>query len=127
MSNLPQEQLQEQDAHPRVDEKTIATGGIDLLGEEAKPIDPEVERRVLRKIDLFLMPAMVIGMQLLTLRRQCTDVAGYGLVYYDKVGRSTLQQFLSDSSGNSRKCSPLWHDYGLAVVGYRQFSQPASH
>lgn len=54
--------VQEQDAHPRVDEKTIATGGIDLLGEEAKPIDPEVERRVLRKIDLFLMPAMVIGM-----------------------------------------------------------------
>ncbi|KAL4783713.1 major facilitator superfamily domain-containing protein [Aspergillus varians] len=53
-----------------VDEKAIATSGIDVLGEEARPIDPEVERRVLRKIDLFLMPAMVIG---------------YGLVYYDKA------------------------------------------
>ncbi|RDW63209.1 putative MFS transporter [Aspergillus mulundensis] len=50
-----------------VDEKAIA---IDALGEEARPIDPEVERRVLRKIDMFLMPAMVIG---------------YGLVYYDKA------------------------------------------
>ncbi|KAL3432416.1 major facilitator superfamily domain-containing protein [Aspergillus tetrazonus] len=53
-----------------VDEKAIAINGIDALGEEARPIDPEVERRVLRKIDLFLMPAMVIG---------------YGLVYYDKA------------------------------------------
>jgi hypothetical protein len=33
----------------------------DILGEEARLIDPEVERRVLRKIDMFLMPAMVIG------------------------------------------------------------------
>lgn len=47
---------------------TIATS--DLMGTEARPIDPEVERRVLRKIDMFLMPAMVIG---------------YGLVYYDKA------------------------------------------
>ncbi|KAL3471336.1 major facilitator superfamily domain-containing protein [Aspergillus californicus] len=63
-----------QDAAPstsrHVDEKAIATGGIEALGEEARPIDPEVERRVLRKIDMFLMPAMVIG---------------YGLVYYDKA------------------------------------------
>ncbi|PVH93435.1 MFS general substrate transporter [Periconia macrospinosa] len=41
-----------------------------MLGEEALPIDPKIARRVLRKIDLFLMPAMVIG---------------YGLVYYDKA------------------------------------------
>lgn len=33
----------------------------DLVGDEAIPIDPEIEKRVLRKIDLFLMPAMVIG------------------------------------------------------------------
>lgn len=67
-SNSLQEQPQDA-GPPRVDEKTIATGGIDLLGEEAKPIDPEVERRVLRKIDLFLMPAMVIGMLFLILGR----------------------------------------------------------
>lgn len=29
--------------------------------ESAQPIDPEVAKRALRKIDLFLMPAMVIG------------------------------------------------------------------
>jgi hypothetical protein len=46
---------------PRAVEKAIAINGIDALGEEARPIDPEIERRVLRKIDLFLMPAMVIG------------------------------------------------------------------
>lgn len=31
------------------------------LGETAKPIETESERRVLRKIDLFLMPAMMLG------------------------------------------------------------------
>lgn len=40
---------------------SIATPTMDLVGEEARSIDPSVERRVLRKIDLFLMPAMVIG------------------------------------------------------------------
>lgn len=33
----------------------------DYFGDEARPIDPDVAARVLRKIDLFLMPAMVIG------------------------------------------------------------------
>ncbi|KAI1197887.1 putative MFS transporter [Nemania serpens] len=53
-------------------EKTTppTTATSDLMGTEARPIDPAVERRVLRKIDMFLMPAMVIG---------------YGLVYYDKA------------------------------------------
>ncbi|KAI0514639.1 putative MFS transporter [Xylaria bambusicola] len=45
-------------------------GGAEIMGTEARPIPPDMERRVLRKIDTFLMPAMVIG---------------YGLVYYDKV------------------------------------------
>ncbi|POS76217.1 allantoate permease [Diaporthe helianthi] len=49
---------------------SVATPTMELLGEEARPIDPRVEKRVLRKIDLYLMPAMVIG---------------YGLVYYDKA------------------------------------------
>lgn len=35
--------------------------GLDVVGDEAQPVDPEVARRVLRKIDWFLMPAMVIG------------------------------------------------------------------
>lgn len=41
-----------------------------IVGERALVIDPSIERRVVRKIDLFLLPAMV---------------AGYGLVYYDKA------------------------------------------
>lgn len=52
------------------EKSTIATPTMDLVGEEARSIDSRVEKRVLRKIDLFLMPAMVIG---------------YGLVYYDKA------------------------------------------
>ena len=39
-------------------DKDIAIG---LVGEHARDIDPEVEKRVLRKIDLFLIPAMIVG------------------------------------------------------------------
>jgi hypothetical protein len=39
-------------------EKDIALG---LAGEHARDIDPEVEKRVLRKIDVFLIPAMIVG------------------------------------------------------------------
>ena len=35
---------------------------IKLVGEHAQEIDPEMEERVLRKIDLFLIPAMIVGM-----------------------------------------------------------------
>ncbi len=50
-----------------VDEKDIAAS---LVPEYAQPWDREVERRVVRKIDLALLPLMWVG---------------YGLVYYDKV------------------------------------------
>jgi hypothetical protein len=40
-------------------EKDVATG---LVGEHARDIDPEDEARVLRKIDWFLIPAMIVGM-----------------------------------------------------------------
>lgn len=46
---------------PKV-EADKANSTLHVVGEEARPIDLEVSRRVLRKIDLFLMPAMVIGM-----------------------------------------------------------------
>jgi hypothetical protein len=39
-------------------DKDVAHG---LVGEHAREIDPEVEARVLRKIDLFLIPAMIVG------------------------------------------------------------------
>lgn len=44
-----------------------------IVPDYALDLDKAVERRVLRKIDLFLIPLMWIG---------------YGLVYYDKVGLS---------------------------------------
>jgi hypothetical protein len=40
---------------------TIPAVAMALVGNEARPIDPEIARRVLRKIDMFLMPAMVLG------------------------------------------------------------------
>jgi len=43
---------------------------IAAVGEHRQNIDPATEARVVRKIDLFLVPAMFVG---------------YGLVYYDKV------------------------------------------
>ncbi|KAK0371027.1 allantoate permease [Colletotrichum limetticola] len=48
---------------------------LETIGEEALAIDLVIEKRVLQKIDLFLMPAMVI--------ERCNQ--GYGLVYYDKA------------------------------------------
>lgn len=39
--------------------KDVAAG---LVGEHARQIDPEVESRVVRKIDAFLIPAMIVGM-----------------------------------------------------------------
>ena len=41
-----------------------------ILPSHAQPIDPALEQRVRRKIDLFFIPLMWIG---------------YGFVYYDKV------------------------------------------
>ncbi|WZH42358.1 major facilitator superfamily domain-containing protein [Fusarium acuminatum] len=43
---------------------------IAIVGEEQHAIDPIVAARAVRKIDMFLIPAMIIG---------------YGLVYYDKA------------------------------------------
>lgn len=59
-----------------------------VVSEFAQEIDPVVEKRVLRKIDLYLMPAMLIG-QLYTSYLGPTLLTnsntGYGMVYYDKV------------------------------------------
>lgn len=41
-----------------------------IVPNYAQQLDPRIERRVLRKVDLYLIPFMWIG---------------YGLVYYDKV------------------------------------------
>ncbi|KAF2735709.1 MFS general substrate transporter [Polyplosphaeria fusca] len=58
---------------------------VALVGEHAQHIDPVLEARVLRKIDFFLIPAMVVG---------------YGLVYYDKaiLGSAVLFGMTKDLS-----------------------------
>ncbi|KAH7159655.1 major facilitator superfamily domain-containing protein [Dactylonectria estremocensis] len=43
---------------------------IAMVGEQQHVVDPVVEARAVRKIDMFLIPAMIFG---------------YGLVYYDKA------------------------------------------
>ncbi|KAB8260931.1 major facilitator superfamily domain-containing protein [Aspergillus pseudonomiae] len=54
-----------------------------VVSDEAQEIDPAVEKRVLRKIDLFFMPAMLIG---------------YGFVYWDKaiLGSASLFGMTTD-------------------------------
>ncbi len=48
-------------------EKDLAAA---IVSDHAREFDPATERRVLRKIDLYLIPWMWLG---------------YGFVYYDKV------------------------------------------
>lgn len=43
-----------------------ADEAIALAGEQERPIDPVVAKRVLRKLDWFFMPAMTIGCKYLT-------------------------------------------------------------
>ncbi|KAJ3961159.1 hypothetical protein N0V92_002133 [Colletotrichum tropicale] len=61
-------------SHPRSEQSEkharYQSSVLEAVGDHAQVVDPEIEARVVRKIDLFLMPAMVIG---------------YGLVYYDKA------------------------------------------
>ncbi len=63
------ESLRESEFHLGTDsfEKDLAAT---IVPEEAQAFDIEIEQRVLRKIDLWLIPWMWIG---------------YGFVYYDKV------------------------------------------
>ncbi|CAM1509027.1 Fc.00g027660.m01.CDS01 [Cosmosporella sp. VM-42] len=64
------------DESPRDNEAgvpAVAAGkdeAIAIVGEQQHTIDPVVEARAIRKIDWFLIPAMIFG---------------YGLVYYDKA------------------------------------------
>lgn len=59
-------------------QKDLAAG---IVPDQAQEFDAAVEQRVIRKIDLYLIPWMWIG---------------YGLVYYDKV----CQQHISSLDGS---------------------------
>lgn len=76
------------DATTTLKSETDAPGSSDgddvalaIVGLHAQPIDPLVEARVVRKIDLFLIPAMIVG---------------YGMVYYDKVATTLFSYCNSD-------------------------------
>ncbi|KAJ5919296.1 hypothetical protein N7466_010239 [Penicillium verhagenii] len=62
---------------------TEKDAALAVVGDVAQDIDPVVAKRVLRKIDLYFMPAMLIG---------------YGIVYWDKaiLGSATLFGMTTD-------------------------------
>jgi hypothetical protein len=61
---------------PQLDDEESTTASLEkdlattLVGQHATPIDPELERRVVRRIDWFLMPAMIVGASLIPLLQQ---------------------------------------------------------
>lgn len=80
-------------------QKDLAAG---IVSDQAQEFDAATEQRVIRKIDLYLIPWMWFG---------------YGLVYYDKVcirhislacSLCTHLQYI----GHFGKCSPLRNDEG---------------
>ena len=74
------------------DEKDLAAT---IVPEHAQDIHPADERRVVRKIDLFLIPWMWIG---------------YGFVYYDKVIASLPVSIIYTFHCSSfRIITSLWH------------------
>lgn len=70
-----------------------------MVGEHSHPIDPAVEARVIRKIDRFMIPAMIVG---------------YGFVYYDKVSCNSMKPHKRKLtlSGHSRIRCALRNDQG---------------
>jgi hypothetical protein len=58
----PAPQLDDEESTTASLEKDLATT---LVGQHATPIDPDLERRVVRRIDWFLMPAMIVGASLI--------------------------------------------------------------
>jgi hypothetical protein len=80
-----------------IDSRDIAAS---VVPEYAQSWDKAVERRVVRKIDLFLIPFMWVG---------------YGLVYYDKVRRNDSLRISGTinthiTTGNSRWSICFRHD-----------------
>ena len=69
----------------RAPEKDAA---LAVVSDVAQEIDPVVAKKVLRKIDLYFMPAMLIGKipAECILQDEADELySGYGMVYYDKA------------------------------------------
>ena len=98
--NVPTEQR----PFPNHDDSSVESFDKDLaaaiVSDRAGEFDRFTEHRVLRKMDLYLIPWMWLG---------------YGFVYYDKVREDTKRRAggkkVSDASiGNPRQRRPLRHD-----------------
>ena len=94
----------EQRPFPNHDDSSVESFDKDLaaaiVSDHAGEFDRFTEHRVLRKMDLYLVPWMWLG---------------YGFVYYDKVREDTKRRTgskkVSDASiGNPRQRRPLRHD-----------------
>ena len=94
----------EQRPFPNHDDSSVESSDKDLaaaiVSDHAGEFDRFTEHRVLRKIDLYLIPWMWLG---------------YGFVYYDKVRKDDNirngERKLSDASiGYPRQRCPLRHD-----------------
>lgn len=57
-----EDEAQTSSRQPQTEKRAPTALDLEAIVDEVHPVDPDVARRVLRKIDLFLMPAMVIGM-----------------------------------------------------------------
>lgn len=82
-----------------------------VVGEQAMDIDPAVEKRVLRKIDMFFMPAMLIGMfrtwvlsSMLICARLWLRILGQSQYHRPRVYTQLI------SIGHPGKCHPVRHD-----------------
>ena len=83
-------------------EKDAALG---LVSDVAQEIDPLTEKRALRKIDIFLMPAMLIGKLCFgsrcnTLLKYCwmQVMALYIMIRYDRTGLLFQEQYIDLST-----------------------------
>ena len=89
----------EEFSSPETFDKDLAAA---IVSERAQDFDTVIERRVLRKIDLYLIPWMWIG---------------YGFVYYDKVFSDlpiygTSLALRLTQKGNPGQCRSIRHDKG---------------
>ena len=99
-------------------EKDAALG---LVSDVAQEIDPLMEKRVLRKIDIFLMPAMLIGKSCLgssvayfsknILADWVQVMVLYTMIRYDRaIVFLSKDRTLICLPGNLGQCLSVWHD-----------------
>src|SRR2546430_1810155 len=107
MIELPPETRVSETRSTQHDGNSDKDAALAIVDDYAKDIDPRVEKRVLRKIDLFFMPAMLIG------GRERINTLGVpsALTLPDRIWNCLLGQ------SNSWKCLSIWNDQGPVSLG----------